>query len=131
MLTVANDVQRRFAERMLAMREALGALPEGLRATVVADPAGRRVGSGGSTLLCLAHLAREGAPRGTRTLVLDGLRFRSHPTHFSIDQAVDAASRIGATRTVLVHMTHDILHERDARNLPEGVEFGFDGLELR
>ena len=70
MLTVANDVQRRFAERMLAMREALGALPEGLRATVVADPAGRRVGSGGSTLLCLAHLAREGAPRGTRTLVL-------------------------------------------------------------
>lgn len=68
---------------------------------------------------------------GTRTLVLDGLRFRSHPTHFSIDQAVDAASRIGAPRTVLVHMTHDILHERDGRNLPEGVEFGFDGLELR
>ncbi|MFM1881977.1 MAG: hypothetical protein RJA05_386 [Planctomycetota bacterium] len=68
---------------------------------------------------------------GTRTLVLDGLRFRSHPTHFSIDQAIDAASRIGARRTVLVHMTHDVLHERDARNLPEGIEFGFDGLELR
>jgi hypothetical protein len=32
---------------------------------------------------------------------------------------------------VLVHMTHDVLHERDARNLPEGIEFGFDGLELR
>jgi len=28
-------------------------------------------------------------------------------------------------------MTHDVLHDRDARNLPEGVEFGFDGLELR
>jgi hypothetical protein len=25
----------------------------------------------------------------------------------------------------------DVLHERDARNLPEGIEFGFDGLELR
>jgi hypothetical protein len=24
-----------------------------------------------------------------------------------------------------------VLHERDARNLPEGIEFGFDGLELR
>jgi phosphoribosyl 1,2-cyclic phosphate phosphodiesterase len=68
---------------------------------------------------------------GTRTLVLDGLRFRSHPTHFTIDQAIDAAARIGAARTVLVHMTHDVLHDRDARNLPEGVEFGFDGLELR
>jgi phosphoribosyl 1,2-cyclic phosphate phosphodiesterase len=68
---------------------------------------------------------------GVRTLVLDGLRFRAHPTHFTIDQAVDAAARIGAARTVLVHMTHDILHERDARNLPEGIEFGFDGLELR
>lgn len=68
---------------------------------------------------------------GTRTLVLDGLRFRSHPTHLTIDQAIDAAARIGAARTVLVHMTHDILHERDARKLPQGVEFGFDGLELR
>ncbi|MEY4534662.1 MAG: hypothetical protein RLZZ246_980 [Planctomycetota bacterium] len=68
---------------------------------------------------------------GTRTLVLDGLRFRSHPTHFTIDQAIDAASRIGAARTVLVHMTHDILHARDAPMLPPGVEFGVDGLELR
>ena len=68
---------------------------------------------------------------GTRTLVLDGLRFRAHPTHFTIDQAVDAASRIGAARTVLVHMTHDVLHERDSLGLPQGVEFGFDGLELR
>jgi len=68
---------------------------------------------------------------GTRTLILDGLRFRSHPTHFSVDQAVETASRIGAIRTVLVHMTHDILHERDAQRLPDGVEFGFDGLALR
>lgn len=68
---------------------------------------------------------------GVRTLVLDALRFRAHPTHFTIDQAIDTATRVGAQRTVLVHMTHDILHERDTHHLPDGIEFGFDGLDLR
>jgi len=27
-------------------------------------------------------------------------------------------------------MTHDILHARDSKRLPPGVEFAFDGLEL-
>jgi fucokinase len=69
-LTVANDVQRRYAERMLEFRRRLGALPAGLRTSVVADPGGRRVGSGGSTLLCMADLARRGSLRGRRVLIL-------------------------------------------------------------
>ena len=69
-LTVANDVQRRYAERMLEFRRRLGALPAGLETRVVADPGGRRVGSGGSTLLCMADLAQRGLLRGRRVLVL-------------------------------------------------------------
>jgi hypothetical protein len=69
-LTVANRVQRRYAERMLELRRRLGALPAGLRTMVVADPAGRRVGSGGGTLLCLERLRREGLLRGRRVLIL-------------------------------------------------------------
>ncbi|MFM8643380.1 MAG: L-fucokinase, partial [Phycisphaerales bacterium] len=69
-LTVANDVQRRYAERMLGFRRRLGALPAGLEARVVADPGGRRVGSGGSTLLCMADLASRGSLRGRRVLIL-------------------------------------------------------------
>ena len=68
--------------------------------------------------------------RGVKVVVLDGLRFRPHPTHFSIEQAVEAADRIGAERTYLTHIAHDILHARDAEQLPEGIEFAYDGLVL-
>lgn len=63
-------------------------------------------------------------------LVLDALRVRPHPTHFTIDEAVDVARRIGARQTYLVHMTHSVLHaETDAR-LPEGISLGYDGLSV-
>ena len=67
---------------------------------------------------------------GVRTLVLDGLRPRKHPTHFSIDEAVEASGRIGARRTLLVHMSHDVVHAEVAARLPEGVELAYDGLEV-
>ena len=69
-LSVANDVQRRYAERMLDLRARLGALPPGLETVVLADPAGRRIGSGGSTLLCLQAIAANGGIAGRRALVL-------------------------------------------------------------
>ena len=71
-LTVANDVQRRYAEQMLEIRKNLGTLPRGLATLVMADPAGKRVGSGGSTLLCLAELAKRGllGMRAARILIL-------------------------------------------------------------
>ncbi len=67
---------------------------------------------------------------GLRTLVLDMLRFRHHPTHFNVDQAVAAAERIGAARTVFVHMTHDISHADLDPKLPEAMTLGYDGLSL-
>ena len=72
LLTVANDVQRRYAEQMLEIRKSLGTLPRGLATLVMADPAGKRIGSGGSTLLCMAELAKRGllGMRGARILIL-------------------------------------------------------------
>ncbi len=67
---------------------------------------------------------------GVETLVLDGLRPRKHPTHFSLDEAVQAARRVGARRTLLVHMSHDVLHAEVAARLPESVELAYDGLEV-
>lgn len=68
--------------------------------------------------------------RGVRTLVLDMLRYRAHPTHFTVNQAIDAAERIGATRTFFVHMTHDILHADLESKLPAGMHLGCDGLRI-
>jgi phosphoribosyl 1,2-cyclic phosphate phosphodiesterase len=47
---------------------------------------------------------------GVRTLVLDALRHRPHPSHMTLSQAIEAAGRIGASRTFFVHMTHDLGH---------------------
>lgn len=68
--------------------------------------------------------------RGLQTLVLDMLRERKHPTHFSLDEALGAASESGARRTVFTHMTHDVRHAELSARLPTGVELGYDGLRL-
>jgi len=68
--------------------------------------------------------------RGLNTLVLDMLRFRAHPTHFSHDEAAATAERIGAKRTYFIHMAHDIMHAEVDGNLPEGMHLAYDGLVL-
>lgn len=68
--------------------------------------------------------------RGLETLVLDCLRPRAHPTHLTVSQATSIAREAAARRSVFVHMTHDILHARDSAQLPDGMEFGYDGLVL-
>ena len=68
--------------------------------------------------------------RGLDTLVLDCLRYRAHPTHLTVAQALSIADQAGARRTAFVHMTHDIRHATLAAELPAGVELGYDGLIL-
>lgn len=65
---------------------------------------------------------------GVEILILDALRYRPHPTHFSVAEAVAAAARIGAARTILTHFSHDIDHGAPALPLAPGVELGYDGL---
>ncbi len=67
---------------------------------------------------------------GLKTLILDMLRPRHHPTHFNVDQAVATADQIGATATYFIHMTHDVCHAELDAELPAGMSLGFDGLQL-
>lgn len=66
--------------------------------------------------------------KGVEVLVLSALRYRPHPTHFNIDQAIAAAARVGARRTLFTHVAHDVEHAALERALPAGVEIGHDGL---
>jgi len=68
--------------------------------------------------------------QGLEVLILDGLRPKPHPTHFSIEEAVGQATRIGATMTYLTHMNHDVLHAEVERDLPPSVRLGYDGLSF-
>ena len=67
---------------------------------------------------------------GVRTLVIDALRDRPHPTHFTVAQALDASRRIGAERTYFTHICHDLPHAATCARLPAGVELAYDGLVL-
>jgi phosphoribosyl 1,2-cyclic phosphate phosphodiesterase len=66
--------------------------------------------------------------KNLKILILDALRYRKHPTHFSIDEAVEAAKRIGAKQTYFTHMTHDVVHDEVNAKLPKGIELAYDGL---
>jgi phosphoribosyl 1,2-cyclic phosphate phosphodiesterase len=71
------------------------------------------------------------ALRGVRTLVLNALWWGDpHPTHFNVEEAVDAARAVGAERTFLVHMTHRIRHAELEGALPPGIHPAYDGLSV-
>ncbi len=67
---------------------------------------------------------------GLDVLVLDALRIRPHPTHFSLDEAVATARTIAADRTFFTHMCHDLAHADTCARLPPGMALAHDGLVL-
>ena len=58
-LTASDDRQAAMYRRVLGMRREAGLLPASTRFVVIADPSGRRIGSGGATLRVLTTLARD------------------------------------------------------------------------
>jgi phosphoribosyl 1,2-cyclic phosphate phosphodiesterase len=68
--------------------------------------------------------------RDLDVLVLDALRHEPHPTHFTIEEAVAVAKRIGARQTYFTHMTHTVLHAEEDARLPPGIALGYDGLSF-
>jgi phosphoribosyl 1,2-cyclic phosphate phosphodiesterase len=64
-------------------------------------------------------------------LVIDGLRFRPHETHFNIPQALATAARLGARRTVLTHLSHEVDHGRHEPLLPAEAGLAYDGQRLQ
>jgi phosphoribosyl 1,2-cyclic phosphate phosphodiesterase len=63
-------------------------------------------------------------------LILSALRHEPHATHFSIAQAVEAATRIGAKRTYFTHIAHQLDHHDTNAMLPPGMELAYDGLRI-
>ena len=67
---------------------------------------------------------------GLDVLVLDCLRHTRHPTHFSLEESLEVARRVGAKRTLFLHFSHDISHRAVSAQLPPGVELAYDGLSV-
>lgn len=67
---------------------------------------------------------------GVELLVLSALRHVPHPSHATVDQALQWARKIGAKQTWLTHIAHDLGHEETNRALPANVRMAYDGLIL-
>lgn len=71
-----------------------------------------------------------GLLEGLDILILDALRERPHPTHYSVPEALAIVSRLQPAHTYFTHICHDLEHEATSRRLPPGVEVAYDGLIL-
>ena len=67
---------------------------------------------------------------GLDILILDALRHRPHPTHFTVAEALKVVERAQPRRTFLTHVCHDLPHAATNAALPAGVELAYDGLQL-
>lgn len=67
--------------------------------------------------------------QGLEVLVIDALRYSPHPHHFNITGAIETAKRIGAAKTYLTHLTHEVSHEEENK-LPPSICFAYDGLSF-
>lgn len=67
---------------------------------------------------------------GLDVLILDALRPRPHATHFSLDEAIDVARRVGARQTLFTHLSHELEHAATAASLPPGMQPAYDGLRI-
>uniref|UniRef100_A0AB33JKS1 MBL fold metallo-hydrolase n=1 Tax=Prevotella sp. GTC17262 TaxID=3236797 RepID=A0AB33JKS1_9BACT len=69
---------------------------------------------------------------GIETLVVNALRWdKPHHSHQLVDEAIEFAHKLGARRTYLTHLTHQIgLHAKASLRLPQDVHFAYDGLQI-
>ncbi len=67
---------------------------------------------------------------GVRTLVVDALRDRPHPTHFTVAEALAVVDRLAPERAYFTHICHDLGHASTCGRLPRGVELAYDGQVL-
>lgn len=69
--------------------------------------------------------------KGSKILVLNALQKEPHMSHFTLDEAVALAKKIGTERTYFTHISHRMgLHSDVQAELPEGIFIAYDGLKV-
>lgn len=68
---------------------------------------------------------------GLDVLVLDALQYKRHTTHFSVEEAIEAATRIGAKQTLFTHIAHALGHQATNKALPRGMRLAYDGERMQ
>jgi phosphoribosyl 1,2-cyclic phosphate phosphodiesterase len=62
--------------------------------------------------------------------IIDALQHRRHPSHFSVEQALEWVARMKPKRAVLTNLHTDLDYETLKSELPTNVEPAFDNMKL-
>jgi phosphoribosyl 1,2-cyclic phosphate phosphodiesterase len=68
--------------------------------------------------------------RDVDILVTDCLRRESHPTHASLEMAIDFGRRANAALTVLTHLDKSMDYAALSAETPDNVLVGYDGMQI-
>ena len=68
--------------------------------------------------------------KGVDTWIVDALRPAPHPTHPHLEMTLEWIKRLKPRRAILTHMTWDMDYDTLRRELPGGVEPGYDGMVI-
>ncbi len=68
---------------------------------------------------------------GLEVLILGALRYRPHPTHQSIEEALGLLETLAPGQAYLTHLAHDVDAARLEIDLPRSVALGYDGLSFQ
>ncbi len=64
-------------------------------------------------------------------VVLDALRYKKHPTHMNLEEAIASALSIGAKKTYFTHLSHKFDHDTLLHDLPPTMYPSYDGLTIQ
>ncbi len=67
---------------------------------------------------------------GIETLIIGALRYRPHPSHFSIEEALKIIDKCRCKKAFLTHICHDADHNELRKSLPSNVAPAYDGLKI-
>jgi phosphoribosyl 1,2-cyclic phosphate phosphodiesterase len=67
---------------------------------------------------------------GLEILILGALRLQPHPTHFSLDEALEVIERLKPRRALLTHISCRLDPSVAKQRMPENVALAHDGLRL-
>jgi phosphoribosyl 1,2-cyclic phosphate phosphodiesterase len=64
-------------------------------------------------------------------LILNALRNEKHPSHFTLEEAIDLANELEAPQVYFTHISHQLgLHDDVQSKLPPHMHLAYDGLTL-
>jgi phosphoribosyl 1,2-cyclic phosphate phosphodiesterase len=68
--------------------------------------------------------------QGLDLLFLDATRKSPHETHFHLEKAIEVTKELAPKQTYFTHLSHDYDHEKANKELPDGIQLAYDGLEV-